>query len=58
MAELEEVCELFDVVVLQNYWLGTDACPEAGHPLFALGKMSGGLKGFVMTPLFRCIGKA
>ena len=57
---LREVCDLFDVTVLQDYWAGTDEHPEAGHPLFALGQhgeLAAGLRRFEMTPHFETLDK-
>jgi hypothetical protein len=52
---IQEVCELYDVRVIQDYWAGTDEYPEAGESMFALGQhaeLSAGLRGFYMTPWF------
>lgn len=56
--ELCEVCEMFDVQVLQDYWSGTDEHPEAGHSMFGLGmkpELGAGLRGFYMTPWFETL---
>jgi len=53
--ELREVCEMFDVGVMQDYWPGTDDHPEAGHPMFSLGQnteVTAGIRGFRLTPWF------
>jgi hypothetical protein len=53
--EMYEVCEMFDVEILRDYWGGTDEFPEAGHTVFYLGQrpeFSAGLRGFRMTPWF------
>jgi hypothetical protein len=57
--EMYEVCEMFDVKVMQDYWGGTDEHPEAGHSLFSLGQhaeLSAGLRGFRLSPWFQTMG--
>lgn len=53
--EMYQVCEMFNVQMLQDYWLGTDEHPELGHTMFYLGakaEPAAGLRSFTLTPWF------